>query len=80
MLRGGLAEAKGEITPERRDEIHLQIQKLPSLVGKSLGLFDEIRPVAHELTSARSALYLGRDVLFPVAMEGALKLKELSVR
>ena len=73
-----LAEAKGEITPERRDEIHLQIQKLPSLVGKSLGLFDEIRPVAHELTSARSALYLGRDVLFPVAMEGALKLKELS--
>ena len=73
-----LAEAKGEITPERRDEIHRQIQKLPSLVGKSLGLFDEIRPVAHELTSARSALYLGRDVLFPVAMEGALKLKELS--
>ena len=73
-----LAEAKGEITPERRDEIHLQIKKLPSLVGKSLGLFDEIRPVAHELTSARSALYLGRDVLFPVALEGALKLKELS--
>ena len=73
-----LAEAKGEITSARRDEIHSQIQKLPSLVGKSLGLFDEIRPVAHELTSARSALYLGRDVLFPVAMEGALKLKELS--
>ncbi len=54
------------------------IQGLPSMIGKTLGLFDEIRPLAHSLTTARSALYLGRDVLFPVALEGALKLKELS--
>lgn len=73
-----LAEARGEITPARRDELHGHIQRLPSLVGKTLGLFDQIRPVAHSLMAARSALYLGRDVLFPVALEGALKLKELS--
>ena len=73
-----LAEAKGAIDTARRDEIHAQIQKLPSMVGRALASFDEIRPIAHELTTARSALYLGRDVLFPVAMEGALKLKELS--
>ena len=48
------------------------------MVGRTLGLFDDIRPLAHSLTAARSALYLGRDVLFPVALEGALKLKELS--
>jgi glucosamine--fructose-6-phosphate aminotransferase (isomerizing) len=40
--------------------------------------FDAIRPIAHDLASARSALFLGRDVLFPLALEGALKLKELS--
>ena len=73
-----LAEAKGEIDAARRDEIHAHIQALPSMIGRTLGLFDEIRPLAHALSTARSALYLGRDVLFPVAMEGALKLKELS--
>jgi glucosamine--fructose-6-phosphate aminotransferase (isomerizing) len=73
-----LAEAKGQINAQRRDEIHAQIQGLPSIIGKTLGLFDEIRPLAHSLSTARSALYLGRDVLFPVALEGALKLKELS--
>ena len=73
-----LAEARGEISTDRRDTLHEHIQRLPALVGKTLALFDEIRPLAHSLTSARSALYLGRDVLFPVALEGALKLKELS--
>ena len=73
-----LAEARGEIDEARRDEIHAAIQRLPSMIGRTLGLFDEIRPLAHSLTAARSALYLGRDVLFPVALEGALKLKELS--
>ena len=73
-----LAEARGEIDEARRDEIHAAIQRLPSMIGRTLGLFDEIRPLAHSRTAARSALYLGRDVLFPVALEGALKLKELS--
>ena len=73
-----LAEARGAIDEKRRDEIHALIQGLPAMVGKTLRLFDEIRPLAHSLSTARSALYLGRDVLFPVALEGALKLKELS--
>jgi glucosamine--fructose-6-phosphate aminotransferase (isomerizing) len=73
-----LAEAKGAITPQRADEIQAQIQALPALVGKALTSFDAIRPIAHDLASARSALFLGRDVLFPLALEGALKLKELS--
>jgi glucosamine--fructose-6-phosphate aminotransferase (isomerizing) len=73
-----LAEAKGTIGPERADEIHQQLQALPGLVGKALNLFDDIRPIAHDLSTSRSALFLGRDVLFPLALEGALKLKELS--
>ncbi|MDA7599372.1 glutamine--fructose-6-phosphate transaminase (isomerizing) [Alphaproteobacteria bacterium] len=73
-----LAEAKGEISAERADEIQQQIQALPGQVGKALGSFETIRPIAHDLSTARSALFLGRDVLFPIALEGALKLKELS--
>jgi glucosamine--fructose-6-phosphate aminotransferase (isomerizing) len=73
-----LAEAKGTITPARADEIHREIQALPGLVGKALSSFDLIRPIAHDLSRTRSALFLGRDVLFPLALEGALKLKELS--
>ena len=73
-----LAEAKGTITAQRADDIQAQIQALPGLVGQALTSFDAIRPIAHDLVGARSALFLGRDVLFPLALEGALKLKELS--
>ncbi len=73
-----LAEAKGTITTQRSDDIQAQMQALPGLVGQALKSFDAIRPIAHDLAGARSALFLGRDMLFPLALEGALKLKELS--
>jgi glucosamine--fructose-6-phosphate aminotransferase (isomerizing) len=73
-----LARAKGTIDAERANIIHSNIQALPGLVGKALGLFDTIRPIAHQLSVAKSALYLGRGALYPLAQEGALKLKELS--
>ncbi len=73
-----LAEAKGTITTRRSDDIQAQMQALPGLVGQALKSFDAIRPIAHDLAGARSALFLGRDMLFPLALEGALKLKELS--
>ncbi|MEL0206454.1 MAG: glutamine--fructose-6-phosphate transaminase (isomerizing) [Alphaproteobacteria bacterium] len=73
-----LAEAKGTISAARADELQQEIQALPGLVGRALGSFEQIRPIAHDLARARSALFLGRDALFPLALEGALKLKELS--
>ena len=73
-----LSKAKGTIDKERAAQIHHQVQSLPGLVGCALGLFDQIRPIAHGLSQARSALYLGRGTLYPLALEGALKLKELS--
>ena len=73
-----LAKAKGVINAARARHIHDQIQTLPGLVGRALGLFDHIRPIAHSLSQAKSALYLGRGTLYPLALEGALKLKELS--
>ena len=73
-----LGKAKGTIDTERAAQIHSQIQSLPGLVGRALSLFGTIRPIAHSLSQARSALYLGRGTLYPLALEGALKLKELS--
>ena len=73
-----IAGAKNELQKEETNEILDQIKLLPGLVGKALDTFDIIRPIANELKSAKSALFLGRGHLFPIALEGALKLKELS--
>jgi glucosamine--fructose-6-phosphate aminotransferase (isomerizing) len=73
-----LARAKGRLDEASANRIHTQIQALPGLVGKTLGLFDHIRPIAHQMSQAKSTLYLGRGALYPLALEGALKLKELS--
>ena len=73
-----LARAKGRLDEASANRIHKQIQALPGLVGKTLGLFDHIRPIAHQMAQAKSTLYLGRGALYPLALEGALKLKELS--
>ena len=52
--------------------------QLPTLVGQALALEPEVIAIAETFATARNALYLGRGVNFPVALEGALKLKEIS--
>ena len=59
-------------------EIVQHLQVLPSQVEEVLKLNDEIRDLAAEYGDARNFLYLGRGYQFPVALEGALKLKEVS--
>ena len=55
-----------------------QIQRLPALVEKTLETNDEVRRVAARYFNASNVLYMGRQFNFPVALEGALKLKEIS--
>ena len=55
-----------------------KLAQLPKLVEETLGLDAEIRGMAERFVDERNALYLGRGVNFPVALEGALKLKEIS--
>ncbi len=73
-----LGRAKGTLSDDKATALHEQMKSLPSMVGKTLSLFEELRPVAHDLARVSSCLFLGRDSLFPIALEGALKLKELS--
>jgi len=55
-----------------------ELERLPDLVGRTLELEPAVRALAERHGDARNALYLGRGVNFPVALEGALKLKEIS--
>src|SRR6266849_3847663 len=69
--RRGLAIEKGR-------ELACRLAQLPGLVGRALELEPQVKRVAQEFAEARNFLYLGRGVSFPVALEGALKLKEIS--
>ena len=73
-----LGKNNGCLDLSRANHLFQNLLKIPGAIGKSMKLFDQIRPIAHRLKNARSCLFLGRDVLFPLACEGALKLKELS--
>src|SRR5881398_2681149 len=55
-----------------------QLVRLPELVERTLAVEPQVRALAERYADARNALYLGRGVTFPVALEGALKLKEIS--
>ncbi len=63
---------------EEGQRIVEQIEHLPELVASTLALEPEVRAIAEVYADARNALYLGRGLQFPVALEGALKLKEIS--
>ncbi|WNJ93324.1 glutamine--fructose-6-phosphate transaminase (isomerizing) [Bosea sp. 685] len=75
-----LAAARARGTLSAEDEIrHVQhLIALPGLLAKALELEPEIERLARELSKASDVLYLGRGTSFPLALEGALKLKEIS--
>ncbi|MBN2830373.1 MAG: glutamine--fructose-6-phosphate transaminase (isomerizing) [Candidatus Cloacimonetes bacterium] len=55
-----------------------ELKKIPEKVDRITQQSDKIREIAKKIVDSRNALFLGRDVHFPVALEGALKLKEIS--
>ncbi|HEY6484879.1 MAG TPA: glutamine--fructose-6-phosphate transaminase (isomerizing) [Candidatus Cybelea sp.] len=73
-----LARLRGTADQARLREIADGTKLLPAAVDVVLNTSDEIRRVARELRKAQSVLFLGRFVNFPTALEGALKLKEIS--
>jgi glutamine---fructose-6-phosphate transaminase (isomerizing) len=72
-----LGRARGMSEEEGRKIVE-QIDQLPELVSATLALEPEVRELARIYSGSRNALYLGRGLQFPVALEGALKLKEIS--
>lgn len=73
-----LAEELGTITDARRGELVRALQAIPDQIAKILEHDKEIAELAKTFTYAHNFLYLGRGYNYPVALEGALKLKEIS--
>lgn len=69
---------RGVLSPERERSLVAELTEVPSLALKALGLEADIERLSQPLSRANNALYLGRATNFPLALEGALKLKELS--
>jgi glucosamine--fructose-6-phosphate aminotransferase (isomerizing) len=72
-----LARIKG-VDPETYLDGVKQLEHLPVLIGEALKLDGQVRALANNFASKQHALFLGRGTHWPVAMEGALKLKEIS--
>jgi len=73
-----LARARGTVFPEEIAEILEHMQRLPAAVERALGLDQQVREIARQYSSARDFLFIGRHTGYPAALEGALKLKEIS--
>ena len=73
-----LARAKGKLSHEMEREIVAHLRAVPEAMSHALSHDEEIEAIAPKIAVARDVLYLGRGPDYPMALEGALKLKEIS--
>jgi len=73
-----MAKLRGKLSVEQEKTLLTQLRHLPSAMQNILALEPEIKALAASFAEKRHALFLGRGVHYPIAMEGALKLKEIS--
>jgi len=72
------AEDRGQITPEDLAARVTELKTLPGLMNQTLTREGDIAAIAAAVSEAQDVLFLGRGAMFPLALEGALKLKEIS--
>lgn len=73
-----LAQARGTKYPDEVAREFHELEAMPEAVRRVLGTADQVRALGRELADSKAVLFLGRHVGYPVALEGALKLKELA--
>jgi glucosamine--fructose-6-phosphate aminotransferase (isomerizing) len=78
LLALRLAKARGRIDAARSQEVVRGLRELPARVARVLDRTDELQAIARSLAEYRNFMYIGRGVNYPVALEGALKLKEIT--
>ncbi len=78
LLGIALAHVRGTLTDEEISGLIDDLLQLPMRAESALELDSQIQQIARELFKARDFLYLGRGIEYPIALEGALKLKEIS--
>ncbi len=72
------AAQRGKIDKAREAHLVQVLLEVPGLLSQAMGMDPDIIRVTHELSKARDVIYLGRGEMYPLALEGALKLKEIS--
>jgi len=78
MMALNMAKHKGTISDERYSSLLLELEEVPEKVNAILKNAEDIKKIAEKYKDASDFLFLGRGYNFPVALEGALKLKEIS--
>ncbi len=73
-----LAQARGTKYPDEVAREFHELEAMPEAVRRVLGTIDQVKALGRELADSKAVLFLGRHVGYPVALEGALKLKELA--
>lgn len=73
-----IAKAKGVLSSDSFIELLSELNSIPKKIEEALSLNDKIEEIAEKIKNSKNCLYLGRGFNFPVALEGALKLKEIS--
>jgi len=73
-----LGHVAGRLTPDEMGKHLADLRRLPRLVDETLALDEPVRAIAQQYHHASDFLFLGRGIMFPMALEGALKLKEIS--
>lgn len=72
------ASDRGEITPEQLADHVASMRNVPALINAAINQDAQMQSAARKISEARDILFLGRGVMYPLAHEGALKLKEIS--
>ena len=78
LLAIRLGRARGHLTPDQARKMLVELTKLPGLVQRVLEKREEIRKIAELYADARCYFFIGRDYLYPISLEGALKMKEIA--
>ncbi len=78
LLAIALGRSCGSVSMDRSRELLQELLVLPGKIEKTLAAEDRIRAIAQDYFSAKGFIFLGRGINFPIALEGALKLKEIS--
>lgn len=73
-----LAQLRGGAYADDAKQVMAELRGIPAKIEDLLGRMDRVKEIAYFMADSRSVLFLGRNVGYPVAMEGALKLKELA--
>ncbi len=78
LLAARFARARGHLCEDKEHALVELMQEVPRHVAEVLSLNEHLKDISHQISKARDVLYLGRGIQYPIALEGALKLKEIS--